>query len=499
MLNEQATEIDYVDVGQFCKQSTYQHPEYIENMYMWMLMKDFTKGELAVKRQNELYLPIPTGFLSEDSIPLSSSDQAYMSPFQNKNAINQRIYDPNYHTNASYAQYKSGAKVPSMLSYTVSGLSGLIVKKPMKFTSKTDMEKDLGEDYDSNSQKQRKIRALINKVITYGRCALVLNSDDNFVLYDAMSIEDWEENVFVKFTESAIIDNKEVYTKVRISQVGNSTVYERFTEEGILIERDSTTAYGRLPVEIIGSTDLEWDVDIIPLEGIGLCAGAIYKKTAELSYAEFSSCVPTLVITGVDDDAKPKAVGGGVALVISNELAKAYYTTTDTNALQHVKIHIDALYDEAKTYGASLLAGDKNEVESAEAIRLRQSASGATLSSMTKTIEAGVNDIISLVDEDIRFSINFTLEENYLTEKEQSSLLNAWMTKGISYNAYFNNMQKAGLIVDERTVEQELEMIKKDTEERKDLVEEPEMVSDTENKPENNAQKSQETQDARSN
>ena len=310
-----------------------------------------------------------------------------------------------------------------------------------------------------------KVRKIITTTLSFGRCWVTLNKDNIPVIYEPLDATNWRQGVYVNFLETKegfdegmeTLDPREF---VRISFIGGTTYYERFDSSGKLLERKSSTKYKSIPVLCIGSTNLDWDVDILPLEGIATCALHIYKKSADLSYSEFSSCVPTLVMTGVDDDSENKQIGGGVALSIPNEMAKVYYPTTDTNALQHVKLHIDGLIEEAKSYGASLLGGDKDEVESAEAIRLRQSASGASLSTLTRNIELAVNKLLELAMIDFKFKINFDLEENYMTPAEQSVLLDAWMNDAISYTTYFNNMQKAGLIEDERDLESEVKEIR---------------------------------------
>lgn len=313
-----------------------------------------------------------------------------------------------------------------------------------------------------------KIRKVITLTLSYGRCFATIDQNNNPVIYDALDAPNWEEEEFVVFLETkkgfeSSPDNDNGLERVRISQLGDVTYYERFTDNGKLIERKQTTKFKTLPVICIGSTDSDFDVDIIPLEGIATCALHIYKKTADLSYSEFSSCVPTLVMTGVDSESgQNQQVGGGVALVIPNDMAKVYYPTADTNALQHVRLHIEGLFEEAKTYGASLLGGDKNEVESAEAIRLRQSAAGASLSTLTRNIEHSINRLLELAGYDYKFKINFDLEENYMTPAEQAVLLDAWMSNAISYKTFFNNYQKAGLIEDERDIESELKDIKKE-------------------------------------
>ena len=476
--------IEYKQIGEHCPEILNVHTQYLEFRYMWNLCKDFAKGEVAVKRRNEMYLPMPAGFVLNPENALANTQQT-----QNQNytfdakynfLADSHLDDPNYHSNRQYSLYKSGAKVPSILSRTISGLLGLIIKKPMRFLS----EDDTSDNYVLGSKTKdikgfdeqiwlEKIRKTITTDLTFGRCFVTINNDNTPVIYGALDAPNWEEDVYVTFIETTkgyeqnpdTVDPREY---VRISFQSGITYYERFDSSAKLLKREKTNKFDALPIECIGSTDLNFDVDLVPLEGVATCASHIYKKSADLSYSEFSSCVPTLVMTGVDDDGTNKQVGGGVALVIANEMAKVFYASTDSNALQHVKLHIDSLFEEAKEYGASLLGGDKDEVESAEAIRLRQSASGASLSTLTKNIERGYNRLLKLAGFAILFKINFDMSEEYLTPNEQKVLLESWMSNGISYTTYFNNMQKAGIIEDERAIEDE----KKEIEESKEKARE---------------------------
>lgn len=142
--------IEYKEVGQVDDSVLNVHEEYIENRYMWMLSRDFIKGEAAVKRKNETYLPMPTGFILKDEAALGEIQQTFNQSYhfdRKYDEIGSLIYDdPNYHPNKPYAMYKHGAKVPAILKHTINGLLGLIVKKPMQFIDSEDDVYDLGSE-----------------------------------------------------------------------------------------------------------------------------------------------------------------------------------------------------------------------------------------------------------------------------------------------------------------------------------------------------------------
>lgn len=68
-------------------------------------------------------------------------------------------------------------------------------------------------------------------------------------------------------------------------------------------------------------------------------------------------------------------------IVIPNEAARVFYTTTDTAALTHVSKHIESLYEEAIRHGVAILDARKG-VEAAEALRIRQATQSASVYSV---------------------------------------------------------------------------------------------------------------------
>lgn len=140
--------IEYKEIGEICPEVLHIHDQYLEHRYMWTLCRDFVKGEAAVKRKNELYLPIPSGFILSEKTALASVDPSYNQGFsfdKKYNSIPDNYLDnPNYHPNRPYSIYKHGAKVPSILKHTINGLLGLIVKKPMEFITEESDIYDLG-------------------------------------------------------------------------------------------------------------------------------------------------------------------------------------------------------------------------------------------------------------------------------------------------------------------------------------------------------------------
>ena len=147
--------IKYKAIGEVCEEILNINENYLEARYMWTLSRDFIKGDAAVKRKNELYLPIPAGFLLKDDTALASMQQSFNQSYnfdRKYDFLTNNIYDdPNYHPNRPYSIYKHGAKAPAILKHTVNGLLGLIVKKPMQFITEDEEVYDLGTTEEKES------------------------------------------------------------------------------------------------------------------------------------------------------------------------------------------------------------------------------------------------------------------------------------------------------------------------------------------------------------
>jgi len=132
--------IEYVEVGQSDSTVTHRNMKYIEARYNWILVRDFVKGDSAVKRKNETYLPMPAGFILKDDVSLgvnhnNTGNDLRFDPIHD---LLDFYDDPNFHHNRPYSLYKHGAKSPAILKHTINGLMGLIIKKPMVFVTDVD-------------------------------------------------------------------------------------------------------------------------------------------------------------------------------------------------------------------------------------------------------------------------------------------------------------------------------------------------------------------------
>ncbi len=466
--------------------------ELLAMLYTYSMVRDCVAGEAAVKRQDELYLPMPSGMVDAVQPSIGSSNRQILGP----NGLTQEQYNsvefnPNYHTNPAYAAYKTRASVPDLTGFTLRSLMGLALRK----NASIDLPDKLAL---LEQQLPHMYRRTLSEVLQTGRYGILIDIvDDEFVLvpYVAESIINWKvqrdvngklvsyeyiilEETVCKEEDYSVETEKRYRVLEVVDGVYRSTLY---TDEGTPIppadqEGEELVTYvepnykgktlDKVPFVFFGSTDNDSEPDVSPLAAIAAITIQVYMKSADLSQAEYTSCNPTLVFSGIQGDQVPKKIGATVAIALPDKEAKAYYTTTDTSALDHVQGHIAALYEQAVVYGAQLLGGSKSGVESGEALRLRQSAGSSSLVTVVTTIQNGYEMLFSLVGEwggmsedQFEFEPIKEFSEMQLSAQEMVALVNSWMNGVLSKETVVDVFRRAGMLKDDRTVEDELKAI----------------------------------------
>jgi len=148
-------------------------------------------------------------------------------------------------------------------------------------------------------------------------------------------------------------------------------------------------------------------------------------------------------------------------------MAKAYYTETDSSGMQHLLAHIKELSDEASKHGAALIASQKGERESGQALSLRQNASTATLRSVVHAVGDAVESILKqaavLLGEDpdeVSYIPNTEFSDGTLDGQQLKSITEAYLNNTISLETLLDNFRKAGILQDGETVETEHNRVK---------------------------------------
>jgi hypothetical protein len=360
------------------------HPDYNLRFKEWTRIRDCMKGEDVIKSKGETYLPRPSGMKGN-----------YAS-----------AYDP----------YKERAHFPLIVPYALQGALGVIITKLPEFKVPKQLEYIIKESTKDGRSLQQLFMDIIIEIFQTGRNPIAVDiveeiNQFRFVQYKAEDLINWKSYVggAVKSISLATLKGSEESTTDIFSHAMTDTFrvltlgvvvdpisklekpsykIEVYGEGGIngFVEEITPNFMGRtideIPLFIAGSINNSFNIQPIPLISVANCSIQIYRKEADLANSEFLSCNPTLCVVGAENNGNlPNVVGSSVMIVIPNELARIFYTQTDTAALTHVSSHIQALYEEAIRHGVSILDSRKG-VEAAEALRIRQATQSASLYSI---------------------------------------------------------------------------------------------------------------------
>lgn len=351
-----------------------EHPSYTKKKVQWTKVRDCMLGEEEIKSKTTAYLPRPNGMTGE------------------------------YAT--AYDAYIERAHFPLIVSYALQGALGVVITKLPEFNVPKELEYLIENATKDGRSIQQLFLDIIIESFQTGRVPVMVDTvpESNqfkFVQYKAEDLINWKTKdlksekslILAVLTESMASeedifshDTETVYRILYVDPNGKyiTKVFYNNSEYPDLAAIPSFMGktLDSIPLFIAGSINNSYDVQPIPLIPVANCSVQIYRKEADLANSEFLSCNPTLVIVGANNDENlPNVVGSSVMIVIPNEQARVFYTTTDTAALTHVKAHIDSLYEEAIRHGVAIL-DSRNGVESAEALRIRQATQSASIYSI---------------------------------------------------------------------------------------------------------------------
>lgn len=453
------------------------HSDYSAHAHKWELIRDSLAGEVAIKKKNEKYLPMPSAMLKAEA--LAPSTQSALSASH-----------PDYHSNQPYSAYKSRARFPELTDATLRGIIGLILRNPSAYHN-------LPADYlqkactkDGKPLTELELQ-LDTEVMSMGRAGLLVDPDpaDNkpkIVTYATEDILNWRTkgtgedikvvSVLLRDTSNSVDfwETDDGAEKTLLLIINDDGYYEigEYTN-GKFIKSTVPTVLGKpitfIPFILVGTMDLTADIDSAPLWPLANVAKAIYQVIADLRNAQFMSCNPMLTISGIDKENAPAAIGSSVALLLESHLAKAYYPKTDTTALEHVRMYIRDLQTEAIRMGANLLGNESTQAESGEAIRLKQAMASATVASVVATCGKGLQRALNMIgiwlgrESNAEIKVNTEFSSFQLTANEQIALVQSWQAGLLSTDTALENFRKAGMLQEGEDSEAEIERLEADT------------------------------------
>jgi hypothetical protein len=436
-----------------------KHPDYVERILDWAMMRDCDVGERAVKAKGTLYLPKPSGFAAQ-------ADGG----------------------NAMQAAYMTRARFPDWLAPTLKGMVGLIHRNEIQ----VDLPDGLLPIWERATKDGLPLEAFARRVtgeiLKMGRYGILVDAppaDDTSIPpeylgfpylagYSTEAIINWapDRSLFVLDESGPRMEGFKWadLKKYRVlSRENGIYVQDEYltVEEGsgtrIQIQAKGGTAMPEIPFVVIGPRDLSLSVEEPALIGVARAALSAYRLDADYRYQLFMTGQETFVVTGVDQDRLPTAIGAGVVLGLPEKATALYVGPKGVG----IEAHRVAIADERE---AAMAAGTRvfdtntrpNTAESGDALRLRLTSQTTTLASVSQASAAGLERalryaaiMIGADPEKVVVTPNVDFIGNKLTPSEVVDLVKGWQAGGYTYRTLYENLQKGGIASAERTAEEE--------------------------------------------
>ena len=441
--------------------------------------RDAVAGERAIKEETTKYLP-----------PLASMTT---SVYQNENGSQQIISGSTLTAEgkSSYRKYISLAYFYGATGRTVDGLTGLIFsKKPMKDLNSTveylnDNINGRGDSLYKQSQKVTEEAFItprsgllvdfpnVNQQVSIA-VAEASNLRPKILHYPFESIINWHYDVVDNQQKLTLLVLKECVDKlVNRFQIEKATQY-RVLEiiEGVyhqsVIGADGNDIIPAMPVLVNGNSSNEIPFYFIEV-GVGdksvindLVDANLnhYRFFADYAAKEHASAFPVFWETGVVGDDSNIVIGPGAKW--TNQQTDASYgilqTESDGGSMRTYLLDME---QRMAALGAEMLKPRISGAESAEAKTLDQVAQNSTTANVANNVSEAYVRAIDFASrwlggaEDAVFSLNTDYNPVGLSGADLSAMFMTYQGGGMSFETFYENLQRGEVASTERTAEDE--------------------------------------------
>lgn len=438
--------------------TTATHPDYtVEVVDEWRLMRHAYRGESAIKREGERYLPMPSGYKFH---PGGSDIGAQM-----------------------YAAYKARARYPEIVSNAIRSMVGIAHGQEWQIEMPAALE-PLWENSDGKGLPMEALsRRITMELLITGRYALMVDAPPNggdiyLAGYAAEEVINWSDDDDYYVLREVVRERSGMgwtdVIKTRELELVGGRYVQRVYMDGTLTEEYEPRARGgaalsMIPLTLGGAMDLDMKPDAPPLIGVARACLAHYQLNADYRLQLYMSGQETLVLHNVETP--PKVIGAGVVVSLqasdgSKDTRAEYVGPSGVGIDAHVTA-MDREQMSAVRSGAQLFDNTPRGQESGEARRLRFSAETATLTSIVgasamilertlkqAAIMAGANP------DDVVVTPPANLLEGRLDPQEITALVASWAGGAISYETLYENLQRGRIASMERDAAGELAAIR---------------------------------------
>ena len=443
------------------------HPLYDEFIVSWQTMRDAIAGEDDVKQAGEVYLPMKSGIRAITD-------------------LNKQL--------AAYNNYKMRAEFPELVSPTIRGSVGLAHDQPATITLPAGMEYLRERASRDGLTLDALHKRITTELLSMGRFGLLPSPTSSgqfrIATYTAESIINWDDTEeqlsFLVLDESGLVRNPET------NQWSEKESYlELALEEGRWVTRKwggsgknlvaeelpaATTRKGTtldfIPFVFVDSQDLTPEPDDVPMYGLAKLSVRIYRLDADYMQALHMTAEPTPYVTGFDDPKRaiadglvPTTIGASKIWILPKDATADFLEFTGPGLEAQSKA-IAAALERAVMFGAQVLSEQGQAAESGYSRSLRLQGQYATLKGIAINSAAGLERVLRHIavwsgenPDEVTVQPWLDWTDHTLDAQQLTALVASWQSGAYSKSSLFYNLQRADLVPNSRTFEEEEDLI----------------------------------------
>lgn len=224
----------------------------------------------------------------------------------------------------------------------------------------------------------------------------------------------------------------------------------------------------RIPFYIIncgGNSTYVYNPPLLPLANVNL---SHYRNSADLEHGRHYTGLPTPWVAGFSAEAGALYMGSEKAWVSSEPNAKAGFLEFTGQGLKTLETALEQKQALMAILGARMLEAPKNVSESVDNQVVKRSSENSILANIAETISQGMTEACKCAADWLGESpdkICVKIETEYFdipADPQMMAQLAASLQSGaISYETFFYNMKRMKVVPEERTLEEEQDMIDK--------------------------------------
>jgi hypothetical protein len=455
------------------------HEDYKEMCGKWKRCRDASEGQDAVHKAGTEYLPM-------------LADQS----------------------SAEYHAYKTRASFYNATWRTISGLQGMLFRKP-PVVEVAEVVKPMLEDVSLCGENLHMFALeVLEEALTVGRVGIFVDyptidpihntQADSKLLglrpimkqYCTESIINWKESVIgntcilsmVVLSEEVAIPGKDEFDIAEGTQyrVLDLTLMEKEdgTKETVYRVRVFTidpktgldvlvsTAYpmikgkylSTIPFFVVGTDCVEIDPDTPPLIDLVDINLSHYRTNADYEHGCHFTGLPTPVISGYTPEKEGQSFGIGsmTAWVFPRPDARATYLEFTGQGLKALESNLTRKETQMTVLGARMLESKPSNGDSKGDAAVNMGGEQSILAALSQAASIGIERALTAFskfagsDQPVKFRLNKDFFPMPMSALNLTALVASWQNGAISYQTLFDNLQRGEIVDIDQTVEAEL-------------------------------------------